>query len=70
MVMCKHSEGKQRAYPFILLLYLEKNMQDGEDECTCANTAQYTQYSTRSLFTQCACLSSQFIWHSLKTTSS
>ncbi|XP_042256772.1 membrane-anchored junction protein isoform X2 [Thunnus maccoyii] len=30
MVMCKHSEGKQRAYPFILLLYLEKNMQDGK----------------------------------------
>ncbi|XP_023272415.1 membrane-anchored junction protein-like, partial [Seriola lalandi dorsalis] len=25
-VMCKHGEKKLKAYPFILILYLEKNM--------------------------------------------
>ncbi|XP_026154353.1 membrane-anchored junction protein [Mastacembelus armatus] len=29
-VMCKHSEKKLRAYPFILFLYLEKNTQNGK----------------------------------------
>ncbi|XP_039677496.1 membrane-anchored junction protein isoform X4 [Perca fluviatilis] len=29
-VMCKHGERKLRAYPFTLILYLEKNMQNEE----------------------------------------
>ncbi|XP_039996903.1 membrane-anchored junction protein isoform X2 [Xiphias gladius] len=29
-VMCKHGEKKLRAYPFILILYLEKNTQNGK----------------------------------------
>ncbi|CAK6967954.1 membrane-anchored junction protein isoform X3 [Scomber scombrus] len=29
-VMCKHSEVKLRAYPYVLILYLEKNMEKGK----------------------------------------
>ncbi|XP_062300462.1 nucleolin-like [Scomber scombrus] len=28
--MCKHSEVKLRAYPYVLILYLEKNMEKGK----------------------------------------
>lgn len=33
-VMCKHGERKLSAYPFILILYLETNMQSGEPKLT------------------------------------
>lgn len=30
--MCKHSQKKLSAYPFVLILYVEKNTQNGENE--------------------------------------
>lgn len=43
-MMCQHDEKKLRAYPFILILYLEKNTQNGEKLNTAYPVA--TMFST------------------------
>lgn len=46
-VVRKHGERKQRAYPFSIILYLEKNMQNGKDEHTWKNLTAYLVFVTR-----------------------
>ncbi|XP_023277554.1 membrane-anchored junction protein [Seriola lalandi dorsalis] len=48
-VMCKHGEKKLKAYPFILILYLEKNMLNGKQAEETLNPAkERVQHSSDS----------------------